>query len=251
MYIDPAELVEAIEDQVRQPPLDFRTRLLIRDSLNALERRWGGNRVASWLAESPSRQRLESIRDEDLGRPGFSFLEDQLVDPTRPEAIKQLLRELGQSVHHPVKMFVGDSVALIVPGYLSRRSQYLDVIDEVPAEIRNQHQLIQNLTQRHRLQIAHFQSHHLPSGWQNRVHSIEPFGALQVYLVDAYDVLVSKLFSGREKDRDDLRIVLPRLDKDVFVRRVRDNTASLRSDSRLLKQAEQNWYILFGDSLPT
>ena len=45
--------------------------------------------------------------------------------------------------------------------------------------------------------------------WLDRVHSLAPFGRLQVYLVDRYDVFISKLFSIREKDRDDVRVLKP------------------------------------------
>ena len=80
--------------------------------------------------------------------------------------------------------------------------------------------------------------------------SVGVFGKLQVFAVDAYDVFVGKLFSARDKDRDDLRALKPRLDHETLIRCVRETTASLRSDARLTDAAGKNWFILFGEQLP-
>lgn len=48
--------------------------------------------------------------------------------------------------------------------------------------------------------LNHFQSHYLPAGRPDRVRSLGRFGKLDVFLVDVYDVLLSKLFSDRNKD---------------------------------------------------
>src|SRR5439155_1147992 len=77
---------------------------------------------------------------------------------------------LGQSLHERVKVYVGGSAALIIPGYLSRQTQDVDIVDELPKEIRSQRKLLDELQQRYRLQVAHFQSHYLPTAWQNRAH---------------------------------------------------------------------------------
>lgn len=249
-YVAPEDLVRAIEDQIIRGDLDFRTRLLIRDGVNALERYWGREHVQDWLTRCPVRSQIQSIRGEDLGRLGFPFLGSQLVEPTSPETVKQLLRELGQNVHQRVRIYIGGSIAMIVPGYLVRRTQDLDVIDEVPEEIRNQHQLLERILQRYRLEIATSPSHYLPSGWMNRVHYLDDYGPLQVYLVDVYDVFLSKLFSRREKDRDDLREALPRLDKETLILHLKDTAQPLLADDKMRPAAENNWYILFGEPLP-
>ena len=103
---------------------------------------------------------------------------------------------------------------------------------------------------RYGLKLTHFQSHYLPQGWQQRLHSQEPFGQPQVSLVDAYDVFLSKLFSARIKDRDDLRMLAPQLDKATIMCRLRDTTHDLLVAPGLHEKAEQNWYILYGESLP-
>lgn len=240
----------ALEAEVRDHALDFRTRLLVRDGLCALEDRWGRDKLHQQLVRSPAQARLEEIWQEDLGPPGFPFLSNQLMDSTKPETVRQFFRELANHLDKPVSLYVGGSVALLLPELLHRNTQDIDIVDEVPAEIRNLHRQLDQLMQRYRLQLTHFQSHFLPTCWQNRVHSLEPFGKLQVYLVDVYDVFLSKLFSGREKDRDDLRALVPQLIKANIVEKLKNNTASLQSDVKLKKRAEDNWFILYGEALP-
>jgi hypothetical protein len=249
-YIDADALAEAVQAQAARAPLDFRTRLLIRDSVEALSSHWGPERFRRWLNRCPDRDRIEAIRAEDLGRPGFPFLPRQIMEPTRPEAIRQMFRELGGRLHQTVRMSVGGSGALILKGYLSRRTQDVDVVDEVPKDIRALGRFLEGVEQKYRLKLAHFQSHYLPSGWERRTHSLEPFGLLQVSVVDVYDVFLSKLFSIREKDKDDLRELLPQLDKETLARKLRDTTGPMLALEEMRKRAEQNWYILYGEALP-
>jgi hypothetical protein len=100
------------------------------------------------------------------------------------------------------------------------------------------------------LQLTHFQSHYLPSGWSQRVRSLGRFGTLDVYLVDVYDIFVGKLFSGREKDRGDLRMLKRSLDKGQIVERLQTAAKNLAAESALKDHADKNWYILFGEPLP-
>src|SRR4051794_12687357 len=99
-YVDPGDLAAALEEQAAHPPLDFRTRLLIRDSVEALRRHWGHDRFAGWLGSTAARATIEGICREDLGKPGFPFLGKQLMATTRPETVRQLLQELGNELHH-------------------------------------------------------------------------------------------------------------------------------------------------------
>src|SRR5947209_617355 len=92
-----------------------------------------------------------------------------------------------------------------MPGYLSRPTEDIDVVDEVPKELREQHALLSELKDRYGLELAHFQQHYLPMRWQDRLHYFDTFGELTVYLVDVYDVALSKLFSIRTKGFDDLK----------------------------------------------
>src|SRR5262249_28212190 len=146
---------------------------------------------------------------------------------------QQFLRELGSRLRHRVRLAVGGSIALILPGYLERATEDIDVVDEVPAEIRSQHALLDELQKRYGLLLAHFQSHYLPSGWQNRLHYQDTYGDLQVYLVDVYDVFLSKLFSIRSKDLDDMRLLLPQLDKGTLAQRLKETTASMLAAEEL------------------
>lgn len=70
-------------------------------------------------------------------------------------------------------------------------------------------------------------------------------------LVDPYDIFVGKLFSNRTKDRQDLHDLTARLDRGTILARLRESTASFRSDARLLDAAKQNWFVLFGEELPS
>lgn len=251
LQVDPDDLIEAIQDQVVRNDLDFRSRLLIRDSLDALRKYWGLERLLDRLSTGPVREQIESIWREDLGAPGFSLLMRRVMETTRPETIRQFFRALGVHLRRPLRLQVGGSAALILPGYLSRRTEDVDVVDEIPTELRKERKLLKELEERFSLKLAHFQQHYLPAGWAQRVHSLEPFGQLQVSLVDVYDVFLSKLFSIRTKDFDDLRMLTPQLDKETVIRKLKDTTGSMLAEAKLRQRAEKNWYILFGEPLPS
>jgi hypothetical protein len=248
--VDPTALAEAIEQELVRDRPDVRTRILIRDSTHALEQYWGSRRWADWLARSPVRNRLEAIRGEDLGEPGFPLLKERLVARTEPETVSQFLRELGSQVPKPVRLRVGGAIALILSGFLARATGAIDVVDEVPAEIRAQRPLLDQLAQRYGLQLTHFQSHYLPSGWESRLHLFGSFGNLHVEVVDVYDIFLGKLFSRRAKDLDDLRALAPQLDRAILVWQLPHTTAGLLKDPSLRQAAERNWYILYGEALP-
>jgi hypothetical protein len=248
--VDPEQLAAAVERQALQGELDFRTRLLIRDSVNALTRFWGAERVAAWLRTSPAARLIESVRAEIFPRPGFPTLGDRVMNATKPDDILQFLRELGVSIPRPVRVEVGGSAALILAGNLLRHTEDVDLVNEVPAELRNQHALLDSLRKRYGLHLAHFQSHYLPAGWDQRLQSLGPLGQLEVHLLDPYDIALGKMFSNREKDRDDLRVLVPQLNKAQFVARLNSDAAALVGEQRLRTAAEKNWYILFGETLP-
>ncbi len=248
--VDPALLAEAVEREAARGDLDFRTRLLIRDSTDALAEHWGAERLRAWLERSPVRDRIEGVRREDLGERGFPFLREALVDRTEPNVIRQFLRELGAYLSRPVKLTIGGSGALILTGHLSRATQDVDVVDEVPEPIRAERALLDQLARRYRLHLTHFQSHFLPAGWEARLHSLEPFGQIQAYLIDVLDLFLSKLFSKRDKDLDDLRALLPALERGALVQRLQDTCGALLGERGLRANAERNWYVLTGEALP-
>jgi hypothetical protein len=251
-WVDPQELRAAVEDQVIRQDLDYRSRLLIRDSLKALRHYWGDERVETWLKESAVGEQIRLICrgpwDDDRG---FSSLMRRVMDVTKAETIRDYFRDLSRHVRRPLRLAVGGSAALILPGYLSRPTMDIDVVDEVPKELREQHALLDELKTRYGLELAHFQQHYLPMRWQDRLHYLDTFGDLTVYLVDVYDVFLSKLFSIRTKDLDDLHALKPNVDKETLARRLHDTCGSMLVAESLRQRAEQNWYVLYGESLPT
>ena len=102
---------------------------------------------------------------------------------------------------------------MILTGYLSCATTDIDIVNEVPPEIRNQRELLAEIEKRYGLMLTHFQSHYLPSGWEKRLHDLGSFSSLQIYALDVYDIFLGKLFSKRDKDLDDLRAIEPKIDK--------------------------------------
>jgi hypothetical protein len=248
--VDPDALATAIEAQVAQDDLDFRTRLLIRDSVNALRQHWGDQRMRLWLDASRQRQAIEAILRTDLGPVGFPSLASKLMKPVDPERVLELLREVGHSLRNRARLAIGGSIALILAGHLSRATEDIDVVDELPPEIREQHGLLADIARRYKLHLAHFQSHFLPGGWDKRLRSLGVLGNLEVHLVDPLDVFLSKLFSPRNKDLDDLRLTKSQFDKAQLSERLLQSCGALIAESQLRTNAERNWYVLFGDPLP-
>jgi len=248
--VDPNDLAEAVEEQARRDDLDYRTRLLIRDSIDALKKHWGDRHVDEWLAQSPARNRIQSICSEEFDKVGFPTLKERIMKRTDPEDVRQFFRELSGHVRNPMRLLVGGAIAMIVPGYLRRSTEDVDIVDEVPQELREQHELIADLKKRYGLLLTHFQSHYLPSGWDKRLHYFETFGNIQVYFIDKYDFFLGKTTSIRTKDLDDLRMLARDLNKDELVRRLKDTMGSTFAARELRERAEKNWYIVFGESLP-
>ncbi len=248
--IDATELASAVEAQAADDSPDFRTRLLIRDTLNALSAYWGQDRLAAWLARSPRQEGLRRLWQCDLGPPGFPSLTRRIMDATQPETILQLFRELGSRIDRPARLDVGGSTALILAGTLSRQTDDIDVVDEVPAEVRLRHDLLDQIVKRYGLALNHFQSHYLPVGWSDRVRSLGRFDKLDVFVVDMYDVLLSKVFSDRNKDLDDLRAAAPRVDKQTLESRLQRSAGPLLGQPLLAQSARRNWYIVYGEPLP-
>lgn len=248
--IDPNDLAEAIAVQAGEPDLDYRTRLLIRDGVDALKAYWGEQQFQQWLAACPIGGIVHKICSESFERPGFPSLRRRLMERTSPEDIRAMLREVGTRLNRSVTIAIGGSVSLILTDRLRRKTDDIDIVDEVPKDIREQHTLLDRLQARYGLHFGHMQSHYLPSGWDKRLHSTETYGQIHASLVDPIDVFLGKLTSIREKDLDDLRELKPQFEKSVLVQRLKDTMASTLASAELRKRAQQNWYILFGEDLP-
>ncbi len=248
--IDPTDLSEALCWQAGEPALDYRTRLLIRDGVQALRSHWGEARVERWLGQCPHRARIEEICREEFDKVGFPTIVRRLMDKTKPEDIQEFLEQIGGSVSQETTVYIAGSVALILPGYLSRHTDDIDLINEVPEAIRKNHARLHELENSYGLTLGHVQSHYFPAGWQQRVHSVGVFGRLRVFRLDVYDVFLSKLYSARQKDLDDLRLLRSQLDKDTLTRKFKESAGDFLVAPRLLELATQNWHLLFGEPLP-
>ena len=55
-----------------------------------------------------------------------------------PTTIRQFLRELGSAIAHPATITMGGAASLVLRGLLSRATEDVDIVDEVPAEIRDE-----------------------------------------------------------------------------------------------------------------
>src|SRR5579862_4896206 len=164
-HVDAAALAATLADLDSDTNLDFRTRLLIRDSLTALKHHWGESRFEAWKSALPSQQLVTEILQADLGPAGFESLEKRVIEPTRAELVHRIFREIGQELRHPTKIEVGGSIALILSGAISRVTEDIDVVNELPAELRSMHKLLDQIAESYSLRLTHFQSHYLPTGW--------------------------------------------------------------------------------------
>jgi hypothetical protein len=248
--IDANDLAEAVVAEASADALDYRTRLLIRDSIEALRIFWGNDAVANWLARCPCKQRIDAILREEFDKVGFPSLRRRIMDKTKPERVRQFFEHVGQKLRKPVRIYVAGSIALIVPGYLARRTEDVDVVGEVPEEIRKDHALANELEQLFGLHFGHVQAHYFPMRWEDRAHSLDVYGDLHVYLLDVYDVFLSKLFSARLKDKEDLLVLAPQIDKAVIAEKLKTSAASFLATPRLKQLATDNWRVLYGEPLP-
>jgi hypothetical protein len=251
--IDPMRLANALVTEARRnSELDFRTRLLIRDSLNALEDYWGQSRFDAWYSALDVRDQLQEIRnDSELGEPGFASLRMRLMDETSRETILEFTRQLGLAIRQLQQVFMGGSGALIIQQRIARNTDDIDFVDELPKELREQPQLLDRLVREYGLRASHFASHYLPDGWRRRATSLGRMGNLDVFLLDPLDIFVAKLFSGRAKDQADLRALKPQFERGEIEERVRSSAVKLADEPQIRQHAENNWYVLFGDQLPT
>jgi hypothetical protein len=253
--IDPRSLARAIETVVGEPNLDWRTLQLVKEGWVALEQSIEPGLLTNYLRVHTSIQVAEAIRarTDDAGNSHcevkFPSLKERLMTHLSPTTIRQFLRELGTAIAHPATITMGGAASLVLRGLLSRATEDVDVVDEVPAEIRDEREILQNLSARYGLRMTHFQSHYLPRGWESRTIDFGTFGKIQVRLVDALDIIAGKVFSARPKDLDDFRLLSLNLNKEQLRQRVLQGSTSLTSSDQNRRQAITNWYIVYGDDL--
>jgi hypothetical protein len=122
--VDPRRLADAIVDALREGALDFRSQLLVRDSIEALRRHWGRERLEEWIAATRNVAAIREILSCDFEQVGFPSLEERLMESTDRATVLEFLRELSLHVRRPVKLYVGGSIALILADRLSRHGRY-------------------------------------------------------------------------------------------------------------------------------
>jgi hypothetical protein len=243
-----ADAVERLWSQLRAPWID---RAALRSAVEEV-REVPDHRTATLLAEARS-----ALRDHDNGistaplGARFPYLWSWLMEPTELNTVKQLLREVGQEIPETHSLEIGGSIVLIWKGLLSRHTQDLDSVNEVPEAVRVAARSRQ-VEHRYGLRLTSFQSRCLPDGWHERLLDQGIFGNLHVMLVDPLDVMTSKLFSKRTPDLDDVRVIGSKWSAEQL-RDWRDHVLaharSLRSNAELERVAQGNWEILFGDRL--
>jgi hypothetical protein len=249
--VDAGDLARAVALAAREGAPDSRTRRLIQDAADALERRWGAERLADVLRGLGAAQAVAAELAIPAPGKGFDFTEDRIVDATDPGQILGFFRDLGARLPSPATVRVGDSTSLILQAGLRRTTEDIDAVDDLPEPIRADHALLRTLRLRHRLRLAHFQSHYLPDGWESRLRDRGTFGLLHVLLVDPLDVLGSKLVSSRDRDLEDLRELAPAIGRDALHAHLLGFCARLVADPVRRADAERNWYVLYGEPLPT
>lgn len=234
-----------------EPDPDYRTRMLVHDALDALAGRWGEATVRERLGDDAPARRLAKYWADEYDKVGFWSIQGRLVQPTTPDIIFRLLRDLGGRLRRPTSISIGGSCSLLLSETLVRSTEDMDIVDELPEAIRTDHELVAELVTKYGLRLSHFASHYLPNNWQNRARSLGRVGNLDARIVDPIDVLTGKFFSKRVKDFKDIQACWPNIDLDVLRDRLQYNTESLGSDERLREVARHNWYVLTGEeSLP-
>jgi hypothetical protein len=249
-YIDSNTLAAAIEsDLQRNPHPDYRTRLLVRDAAKAIRAFWGARKFGRWLAASPARERLRAVLNESFSEVGFPYIRRRLVDSIGEIQVKQIFALLGQQIHDRIEVYVAGSIPTLIEGLTARPTEDIDIVDEVPAAIRKQRAVLRKVENDYGLRLGHVQSHDLPSGWEKQRRFLGDFGGLRVYLVDPYDIFVSKLSSKQEKHKDDLRVLALKLDKETARQRLFNDGRAFLDDPYQRPQIETNWQFIYQEPL--
>jgi hypothetical protein len=249
-YIDSRTLALAIEqDLERDAHPDFRTRLLVRDAATALRSYWGAKKFSRWLADSSVGARIQSILDENLVETGFPAIRRRLVESIDSTLLSRIFDLLGRAIHGRVEVHIAGSIPTLIKGLTVRPTGDIDFVDEVPEEIRRQRTVLRKIESEFGLKLGHVQSHYLPANWQNRRQWLGDFGGLRVYVIDEYDIFVSKLSSKKEKHQSDLGVLALKLEKEIARHRLVTDGRSFLDDAKLKPQIEENWRFIFQEPL--
>jgi Nucleotidyltransferase of unknown function (DUF6036) len=249
-YIDSRTLAVAIEqDLLREPDPDFRTRLLVRDAAVAMRSYWGSRKFSQWLKSSPVGPHIRQILDEDLGETGFPAIRRRLVDSIDATRLRRIFELLGRGIHARIEVHIAGSIPTLIKGLTVRPTGDIDFVDEVPMEIRNQRAALRKIETDFGLKLGHVQSHYLPAHWQDRRQWLGDFGGLRVYVVEEYDIFISKLSSKKEKHQSDLGVLALALDQEIARDRLLTDGKAFLDDPKLRTQILENWRFIFQQPL--
>ncbi|MGC4034010.1 MAG: DUF6036 family nucleotidyltransferase [Tepidisphaeraceae bacterium] len=228
---------------------DPRTQLLVRDAVIGLRHFWGAPGLAVRLHWLPQREAIESFLNRPADEIGFPSLKERIVNVTDPAILEKMFRDIGSRLHDPTEIVIGGSMALMIESFIARHTEDVDIVDELPPALRQDHALLQRTVDLFGLRLTHFQSHYLPDGWQDRTISFGVFGRLTVRLVDPLDMLAGKVFSRRDKDFKDVLAAWPKIDQAALRQRITHHTTALRKVPDAAEAGTHNWYVLTGEEL--
>jgi len=233
--LPPQQLAAALREQCQQGLDDPRTRQLAYECSLALQ---------GWNVEIPQVPK----GPEPTGK--FASLQRRVNLVTTAEHILSFLREISLSLTVECEVIVGGASSLILDHLIQRATEDVDLVDEVPAPIRELRDTLQRAESIYHLHLAHFQSHYLPSGWQSRLTSLPSLRKLTVWRVSSLDVFAGKLFSRREKDLRDLAALRGAFAPALVRSHVEQFCSELLADAKLRSQFQDNWYVLYGEEFP-
>src|SRR5262249_37563821 len=156
---------------------------------------------------------------------------------------------LGRGIPERVEVDIAGSIPTLIKGLTFRPTQDIDFVNEVPEQIRRQRDVLRTIVDSYGLSLGHVQSHYLPANWRNRRRYWGEFGGLRVYMVDEYDIFVSKLSSKQAKHKQDLEVLAGKLDKELAKRRLLEHGHYFLTNEFLRAQIEENWRFIYREPL--
>ena len=80
---------------------------------------------------------------------------------------------------------------------------------------------------------------------RNTNNALAAFGDFCIFVARTFSWLASSVFRAKT-----IRLLLPQMERDAVVRRLRETCTSLLGEERLRQAAQHNWYVLTGEALP-
>ena len=249
-YIDATRLATAIEHDLQNTPTpDFRTRLLVRDACRAIKAFWGRKKFTNWIKVSPAGAKITAILQEKLGRIGYVNIQRRLVASIDATQLGQIFDLLGRRIHDRIEVNIAGSIPTLIQGLTARPTTNIDFVNNTPTEIRRQRSTVGEIKKTYGLALRPVQSHYLPANWEQRKSHLGDYGGLRVYLVNEYDIFVSKLSSQQEKHKEDLRVLADQLDKEKAKHLLSTDGKSFLDNPRLRSPIEVNWRFIYQEPL--